>query len=381
MQSDEVALSQSRQSLLNALMSAYTTSDSAIGNSVDLLFNNPRSTNPQVLFSLPDSQLETQLESERVAIGSTMADWSQAQLAASAGGALPIAQAESGLNAVSNLLADANTALNKALPGQGVTQTQLTTWTTGVATARTNVNAALSTLTAAETTQAAASSTLAKDQKTLALQFAGSTASTIAAQQAAVQQAQAAATAIQAQIRTLEIIAPFSGTITDTQGSVGENVTPDIAVVTLQPDQALDVKVNVSEDNVVGVVPGDPVRIELDAFPAGTSFDGKVSEVDPAQTVVGGAIYYQTTILFTKTYAGVRPGMTANVWIQTASSSDALLVPASAVTASGASSTVQLLQNGSPTTMPVSTGLKDQSGMVQILSGLQEGDVVVTGTN
>jgi len=370
----QAAVSSDGTALLNALTSAFTAADSAVQNDADPLFSSPHSQSPQLNFSLPDSQLALRLENDRAGTDATLAAWEAglAGLTAASDFTAPLSQAQSALASVLALLADANGALNQALPGASASQTQLNTWAAGVAAARTS-------LTTAQSAVSSAAAALTKDQKTLALELAGSTASALSAQQATVAAAQANVQALAAQIQDLEIIAPFAGTVTDTNGTVGENLTPDVAVVSLIPHTALDVKVNVSEDNIVGVVPGEGARVELDAFPAGTDFAGTVSAVDPAQTVIGGAVYYQTTILFNRNYAGIKPGMTANVWIETGSSTDALLVPASALTGSGASTSVDLLRGGAPVAVPVITGLRGQNGMVQILSGLAEGQSVVVG--
>jgi hypothetical protein len=56
------------------------------------------------------------------------------------------------------------------------------------------------------------------------------------------------------------------------------------------------------------------------------------------------------------------------------------MIPVSALaTTSGTTTTVEVLKNGTPITTPVVTGIKNNAGMVEILSGLSEGDTVVTG--
>jgi len=182
-----------------------------------------------------------------------------------------------------------------------------------------------------------------------------------------------------AQIAQTVLTAPADAIVTDTNGAVGETVTPATTVVSLIPNGELEIKLNVSEDNIVGVKTGQSAQISLDAFPTGTTWPGKVVSIDPAQTTVGGAVYYQATILFDKPDPSVKPGMTANVLIETGSATSTLFVPASAIQANGTSTIVQIYQDGKVTNQNVVTGLKSQNGMIEITSGVTEGQQVITG--
>lgn len=376
---DQVTVSRTQSAEADAIRNAFTVADSSLQNALDPLFSNPRTPNPNLLFFTNDSSLESALEGGRVSAGTVVSAFGTHAAAMGDDPTQLESEANAVLTRVAQILTEANTALAAAIPGQQASATQISTWSATVATSRVGVNAAISTLSSAITARQAAAATLAKDEKTLALQQAATTQASLDAQRAAVAAAQAQASALRAQIRNLEIIAPFAGTVTDTNGTVGENVSPDVVVVTLQPYQELDIKANVSEDSIVGVKVGDPVRIELDAFPRGTEFAGTVREIDPAQTNDGGAIYYQTRIGFDTQYDGIRPGMTANVWIETASSSGALSVPASALSRSATATTVRVVVNGELQTRSVVTGIESQDGRVELLSGVSEGEAVEVG--
>lgn len=376
---DQVTLSRTQAAESDAIRNAFTVADSALQNALDPLFGNPRTSNPNLLFFTNDSSLESALEGGRVSIGAVVATFGArtAAMGDDLSGLEP--DASTVLSSMARLLSEANTALAAAIPSQQASGAQISTWSATVAASRVSVNTAIAALSSAVTARQAAAAALAKDEKTLALQQAGTTQAALDAQRAIVAAAQAQAGSLRAQIRNLEIIAPFAGTVTDTNGTVGENVAPDVVVVTLQPHQELDIRANVSEDSIVGVKVGDTVRIELDAFSRGTTLAGTVREIDPAQTNDGGAIYYQTRIGFDKQYEGIRPGMTANVWIETASSTGALTVPASALSRSATSSVVRVLVDGEPQTRSVVTGIESQDGRIEVLSGVSEGDAVIIG--
>ena len=381
-ESDRAALSQAEQSLLDAIMNAYTVSDSAVLNSVDSFFSNP-TFNPKLAFAVNDSQLQATLEGERLSAATTLSKWAKELEGLSSVDDLsgPEARARSSIDLIAALLSDSNSALNKAISNQQVSSTQITTWITGIASSRAAVNAATSALTGAATMQRNSASLLTKDQKSLALQQAGSTSSIIAAQEAQVRAAQANVNAIRAQISQTRIVAPVAGTITKVGSEVGETVTPATIVVSMIPNAKLQIDVDLSEDAVAYAKVGDPARITLDAFGNSVEWHGTVVKIEPAQTIRGGAVYYKTTVNFESLDERVKPGMTANVWIQTGTSPSTLIVPASALSTRGIASYAQTLEYGTIVEHEVTTGLKSQHGMVEIISGLKEGDVVVIGSN
>mgnify|MGYP001788556040 FL=1 len=70
--------------------------------------------------------------------------------------------------------------------------------------------------------------------------------------------------------------------------------------------------------------------------------------------------------------------MSASVVIQTARKDDALIVPSSAVDASSGQPTVRVMKKGVVSSVPVEVGMSSDTD-TEILSGLSENDVVVTG--
>jgi macrolide-specific efflux system membrane fusion protein len=101
-----------------------------------------------------------------------------------------------------------------------------------------------------------------------------------------------------------------------------------------------------------------------------------VSELDTVSTVVSNVVTYNSIISFDSAPASVKPGMTANVSVITASKDNVLSVPSAAISTSGGQSTVTVRGNGKDQVTPVQTGLKGD-GTTEIVSGLNEGDQVV----
>lgn len=175
------------------------------------------------------------------------------------------------------------------------------------------------------------------------------------------------------------LTAPIDGFIAAVDGEVGETVEAQKTVVSIISADNLQVEVDIPETTIVNVKPGQPVKITLDAFDDETEWTGKVVDVDSVETMKGGAVYYKTTVFFDKEDARIRSGMTANVLIETAVSKDALFVPASAVRKKGNQDIVQVLQGKQVVDKNVVTGLENDAGMVEIVSGLSRGEKVVIG--
>ncbi|MDE2001418.1 MAG: efflux RND transporter periplasmic adaptor subunit [Patescibacteria group bacterium] len=370
-------------SVPNALADAYAKANDAVVNQLASFFVNAQTANPQLTFSVgasDDPNLKDRIVAERLSVTAELAAWKNenAALNASDTAALEtsLQKAEAHLTAVRALLTDAVAAVAANID---LSAANATTYRASASTGLAETNTAFTNIQTLAQGIDSDKAAVAAAQAALNLTVASSTPEDISAQEAAVTQAQANADSISAQIRDLEIIAPFDGTITDTNRSVGEVVTASDVIVSLIPHTPLDIKVNVSENNVVSVAPGDAARIQLDAFPSTTEFAGTVRTIDPAQTTIGGAIYYQTTVDFNKMYAGIKPGMTANVWIKTGSATSTLVVPASALTQNGTETTARVLRGGTVVSQTVTTGLQSQDGMVEILTGLSEGEQVVIG--
>ena len=374
-----------QQSLNNAyatvpstLADAYAKATDAVTTQLARFFLNGQTANPQLAFTLGNGILQTVLLADRASVNDALATWAKESAAltfseSSSKYNAVLAQAAAHLSVVQKLMSDAVAAV---AGNTGLSGTDAADYRAAASMGLSETNAAIAEVRTLSNNIGSAEALLAQAESQLSLTAASSTVNNVAAAEAAVQEADANAAAISAQARDLEIIAPFDGVITDTHGSVGEVVGPGTTVVSLIPKAPLEIKANVSEDNIVGVAVGDMVRIDLDAFPNTTNFYGTVSQIDPAGTTISGSVYYKTTILLATSSPSMRPGMTANVWIETASSTDALLVPASALQMNGTSTTVEIFRQGKPVYQPIETGIVGGNGMVQVIAGVSEGDQI-----
>ena len=236
---------------------------------------------------------------------------------------------------------------------------------------------------------ALAQAQLAVHQAEVALQAAqearadldsGADATKIATAQAAVDKKRLALNDAEAALAGAQLIAPFDGTILQTNVNVGDQLTANTTVLTLANLKSLQVVASVDETTIRQISAGQDAAITFDAFP-GQSFQGKVLSVPLQGSLQGGVMVYAVPVSLTGAeQLALLVGMTANVEIQVGQASDALLVPTLAL--SKANGLYQVLvpnttdPNGDPTAVPVEIGLSNGT-YTQITKGLNPGDQVV----
>lgn len=253
-----------------------------------------------------------------------------------------------------------------------------------------------------------------------------------------VKSAEAALKELQTSLRRTTLYAPMGGIVSRLNVEKGERVVGNALmagteVLRIANLNRMEVQVEVSENDIPRVSLGDPVDIEVDAY-LGRKFKGKVSKVansaNTANTGVAGVSLtsdqvtnfivtididpasYQDLITEKSRYP-FRPGMSASVDINTQTLEDVLSIPIQAVTTrdkkeidkgtgeakkevaegedEGGAEAMQVsapeeealevvfvVSADTARLVTVTTGIQDDS-YIQILSGLSEGDEVITG--
>lgn len=172
------------------------------------------------------------------------------------------------------------------------------------------------------------------------------------------------------------ILAPSDGTVLNVK--VAANVPINVAqdVVDMANLNQLNLQISLDETDIPHVRTGQAVRFTVDAYP-GQQIDGTLTRISPAATTSGGATSFQGTVTFkAPSSLTLRPGMNANVSIQTAVRKDVLLIPQNAITTVGQRTFVTILVGSKQEQREIQTGLSN-NGMVEVASGLKLGDRVV----
>jgi multidrug efflux pump subunit AcrA (membrane-fusion protein) len=145
----------------------------------------------------------------------------------------------------------------------------------------------------------------------------------------------------------------------------------------------LHVESNVSEANIAQLKPGQPILLTFDALGPETIITGKVQSIDPASTVISGVVNYKITAGI-DAQEGVRPGMTANMSIITAQKKQVLTVPLRAVINQDAKKMIRVVKDAKKKVyeeIPVTLGVEADGGIVEVLSGVNEGLEIITFIN
>lgn len=226
---------------------------------------------------------------------------------------------------------------------------------------------------------AAINAQLSRDQQLASAQTRVDSAhANVAVVSAQVGQAQANLNLVRDQIADTMLKSPIKGVITKVNYQVGEQVTPTKALVSVLTENNYQLEVDIAETDISKVKIGDDAVLTLDSLGKDVPFQGKVYFIEPAATVIQGVTYYKLKISFDPGTQPVKPGMTAEAVITTARRENVLMMPSRAVVEKEGKKLVRILENGQPRENEVMVGLSGDDGMVEVLSGVNEGDKVVT---
>ena len=190
----------------------------------------------------------------------------------------------------------------------------------------------------------------------------------------------------EAQIRELEktgqvrkrmtLYSPFSGVVTMKQANEGMRVMGGEELLQISDISRVWINADIFEYELPWVHPGQPAQVEI-PFAAGKALAGKIGYIYPY--VQNETRTVKARIELANPGFMLKPDMYANVLIEGRPSAGALSIPGNAVLNSGKGQTVFVaLGEGRFEPRAVSTGVSDEQGYVQVLSGLMEDETVVT---
>lgn len=195
------------------------------------------------------------------------------------------------------------------------------------------------------------------------------------------------------------VYAPMDGVVSKLSVEIGERVvgTTQMAgteMFRVANFDAMEVLVNVNENDIIRLSVGDSAEISVDAY-TNRKFKGYVTEVanSSTSTTTAEATTFEVKIridkdsysdLLEKTSIPFRPGMSASVQIQTAVAQNVITVPLSAVTTrkdvlpQGASQGVFTYDKSSQsvTCVGIVTGIQDISD-IHVIEGVSDTSMVV----
>jgi len=161
----------------------------------------------------------------------------------------------------------------------------------------------------------------------------------------------------------------------------GTSASSGSGVVEISDMSTLRASVQINEVDLVNVKVGQKASVTFDALPS-ASVSGTVSAISPTGTNTSGVVTYEVDLTLSSIDGRLRPGMSCSAEIETALKPGSLVVPSSAVTSASGKTHVQVLDIGAtaPRQVEVTTGATVGTS-TEILSGLTEGQYVVTGSS
>ncbi len=177
----------------------------------------------------------------------------------------------------------------------------------------------------------------------------------------------------------MTIRAPFAGVLGQRLVSPGDRVTDDTDLVQIDAVATLKLTFPVPEPIVEWVHPGMPFTVSVAPFP-GERFPGTVYFAAPALDPRNRHLMLKGQV--PNPDRKLRPGLFADVRLETAKHEDVLVAPESAVVYDPQGTFVwRVTGEGTAERVPVRLGLR-RDGRVEVQSGLREGDRIVSaGTN
>jgi HlyD family secretion protein len=257
------------------------------------------------------------------------------------------------------------------------------------------------------------------DRATAAVETARSTAATA---QEEVARAEAALSASADNLGKCRFVAPFDGVVSALDVEQGEIVVigtmnnPGTQIMVVSDLSRMLVRADVDEADIVDIALGQKAKITVDALPD-TSFPGTVIEIGNTakRSLTGGSegqTNFEVHVVFDQTVPEVRPGMTADVEIDTGTRAKAKAVPIQAVVVrtdrdlesaarkkgekrprrSEANAAMEdtvgrqekeitgifVVKDDVASFVPVKAGIASET-MIEVTGELKEGDVVVSG--
>jgi len=195
----------------------------------------------------------------------------------------------------------------------------------------------------------------------------------VARAEARLKQAREGSRAAETMADYTRILAPISGIITSKQADLGATVFPGQPLMTVEDEGGYQLELAIPENMAATVRPGTPVQVTLDAL--GSSFAAKIAEIVPSTDPLSRTFTAKIDLGRT----GLRTGMFGRGAIALGSSVNAITVPKTALVERGAMTSVWTVDRENIVRMRLVKAGKAFGERTEILSGLSDGDRVVTG--
>lgn len=188
-----------------------------------------------------------------------------------------------------------------------------------------------------------------------------------------VQVLQAQADEVAARIEKTEVRAPFDGIVGLRKISPGAYLNPGTETATIQNVNQLHIEFSIPEKYFKTVQTGDTIRFRVSS--SDSLYLAEVYAIEPKIDINTRTVIMRTR--FDNTTAHLLPGLFAYIEYTIETINQAILIPTQALVPELKGQKVYVFQKGTVGQKSVETGLRTDTE-VQIVSGLQPGDSVIT---
>lgn len=355
----------------NAVQKALNVSVTQIKTNTDTLINDPQSK-PKFKYTIRDFAFQQALVQKRVDIGNMLDKWSPevSSLSVSIVTMEDLQLASKNLNQISDYLRDVARSLSEAEATAAVSEAQLTEYKNIVISARAAIDGIIGEVSGAQ-------------------ENLRSTGAEVPVQQARITAASASIDKYNAQRNNYAIIAPFDGVVVSVDATAGETVNSNEPIISMMNNSSVEVEVFVPEIYMKDLDVNDPARIRFDALGEEFVVGATVVYVESRGVERNGIVTYKATLALAVDSPDIKSGMTAVIEIDTLVVENLLLIPKSSVTlvdkvitdVNNIKAKVKVQdEKGNVTKREIIIGRNDSAGMVEVVSGLSEGEKVVVSS-
>ena len=270
-------LDETKTSVISVLNDAFAKADDSVRNRIDIMFRDPRGTNPQILFSVSDSQLEIDIEWERLVIEEMLNEWSIALSDLSVEDNLinKLDVRKTDVDSIRSFLDKMALAVNVLSSNSGLSETTINIWKSSISATRSVINGVIASLSASKNALNGAQSGFEISQLNYDQAETGGRSEDVTAAEAQLKQVEAGLQSAYANLEKTIIRAPISGTINTLNLEKGDFVSAFQPVVNLANNNSLEVIAYITEEDRIDIMVGAKVMV-------GSQWQGEVKNIAPA---------------------------------------------------------------------------------------------------
>lgn len=182
----------------------------------------------------------------------------------------------------------------------------------------------------------------------------------------------------QANLQYTIVSSPVNGYVVSRDLEEGGTVVPGLSIFTVAQSSVIWVSANIDEREIDGLKVGQPATIALRSAP-GRKIPGVVAriakEADPVTEEV------VVDVAFAQQPSDLKLNETAEVYILKSEKGEAKALPLTAIISGQEGPTVWTVTQGKLQRRPISLGVKDKRGLVEVLGGISASDEVLLQPN